>query len=819
MRTLVLVAGVLLVVAVGVFLAIGKWRNPFSRRDLPQRLGINIQQDFSGVTYTQSRGGHTLFKIHASKVVQLKQGNALLHDVMIELYGEDGARVDRIEGSEFEYDKKDGIATAAGPVEITLMRPGVAPAIKPKATPEQALGDQSKSGKLAAVAHTASRGEIHVKTSGLEFDQNSGIARTEKPLEFVLTQGSGSAVGASYDSQKGLLVLGSSVRLDTKRGGDPVELRAQHAVFERGDQICRMTEAMASYRGGTALVKEATIQFRDDGSAAELDAAKGFVLTTTAGGRLEAPAGKLLFDEHNEPKHGHLEGGVTIDSDSHGRKVHGTSPSMDMEFDSEGGLRSAHLERGVKIASDEQTESASGPVRTQRTWSSPVADIRFRNAGHGQVDLASIHGTSGVVVTGESRQGAGPVSLSRMAADDVTGTFGANSALTSMSGFGHASIEQTTPAGVRQTTSGDRLVANFAEAQAGGQKSGSSRNGPAQIQSANVEGNVVLEQRPAAKPGAAEPAALRATGERATYQGTGEWLHLTGSPHVADGGLALEADRIDVSQGSGDAFAHGNVKATWLGQEAGKASRPGQPSTENMSLGGQGPVHAIAEEAQLHQGTGEATFRGHARLWQGANSIAAPMIVLNRTKETLVARSTSVAEPVRVVLLSSEGTAQAKPGTTSGPSVIRVRGGDLKYSAAERTVVMRGGALGRVAAETTDATTTASEVELVLLPPGNHAGKDGSAAQVDKMTAHGHVVITSQGREGTGDQLVYSGESGEYVLTGTAAMPPRLTDPARGAVTGAALIFNSRDDSVSIEGGGRKTTTVTTAPRRGGSKP
>jgi len=151
--------------------------------------------------------------------------------------------------------------------------------------------------------------------------------------------------------------------------------------------------------------------------------------------------------------------------------------------------------------------------------------------------------------------------------------------------------------------------------------------------------------------------------------------------------------------------------------------------------------------------------------------------------------------------------------------VIRVRGGDLRYSAGERKVVMRGGTLGGVTAETADATTAANEVELILLPPGNHAGKDGAAAQVEQMTARGHVVITSQGREGTGEQLVYSGKTGEYVLTGTAALPPRLTDATRGTVTGEALIFNSRDDSVSIEGGGRKTTTVTTAPRRDRSKP
>jgi hypothetical protein len=42
-----------------------------------------------------------------------------------------------------------------------------------------------------------------------------------------------------------------------------------------------------------------------------------------------------------------------------------------------------------------------------------------------------------------------------------------------------------------------------------------------------------------------------------------------------------------------------------------------------------------------------------------------------------------------------------------------------------------------------------------------------------------------------------------------------MTDPARGTVSGEALIFHGRDDSVSVESGGagRKTTTQTTAPK------
>jgi len=147
--------------------------------------------------------------------------------------------------------------------------------------------------------------------------------------------------------------------------------------------------------------------------------------------------------------------------------------------------------------------------------------------------------------------------------------------------------------------------------------------------------------------------------------------------------------------------------------------------------------------------------------------------------------------------------------------VVRVRGGDLKYSDAERKAVMHAGVLGSVVAEAGTATSSSNEVELTLLPPGNHAAPDGGAAQVDRMVATGRVVLTSEGRRGTGEQLVFTSENAEYVLTGTASVPPKMTDPARGTVSGTTLTFHSRDDSVTVEGGPRKTTTETTAPRRG----
>jgi lipopolysaccharide export system protein LptA len=831
LRTMVLAAGVLLVVALGVFLGLAKFRNPFSRKDLPQRLGLNIAEEANGFVYTHEVRGHTLYKIHASKQVQLKKDGQLmlqLHDVKIELYAEDGSRVDRIEGEEFEYDPKTGLARATGPVVITLMRPRVAPAIAPKATTDRTPSDATMNSTLAAAAQSASGGEIEVRTSGLVFDRNSGAASTKERVDFALSQGSGSAIGAAYDSHAGTLVLDHAVELTTKRGEEPVTMQAQHAEFLRAGQVGSLRAVTVNYRDTVARAEAARVNFRDDGSAERLEADQGFSLVTGSGGRLAAPKGTLEFDAQNRPLFGHMEDGVTIDSIAENRNVHGSSPTMDMKFSADGELKSAHLERGVQISSEEETSETDEANRMARSWASPVVDVAFRSSGKGKTEPASIHGTGGVVVTTATQRGNGPVSPSKLAAEEVTGTFDAKGALTAMEGTGHASMEQTTVAGIRQTTSGDKLVAHLAAA-ADKSAKGSGHGQPTgskEIESATVTGNVVLEQQPAARAGAPADPATRATAGQAVYEGAGEWLHLTQSPRITNGGLQIAADRVDVSQASGDAAAHGNVKATWFGNAPGDAKpKNGTAATGgavgNVSLGAQGPAHAVASEALLDRASGQVTFQGKARLWQQGNSIAAPVIVLDRTRQTLTARGANAAEPVRVVMVSAAALAgKDNAGNTTEPSVIRVRGGDLKYSSAERKAVVHGGTAGNVVASTADANTTSSELELILLPPGNHAGRDGTSAQVDSMTSRGHVTVSSQGRRGTGEKLVYSSETGNYVLTGTAEAPPRITDPVRGTVTGEALVFNSRDDSVSIEGEGRRTTTITSVPeaRKGAAR-
>lgn len=862
LRTLVLVGGILLVAAIAIFLGAGQWKRRFLSKDLPARLGIDISQQADGVNYTQSRKGKTLFKIHAARAVQMKKdGKTLLHDVKIDLYGADGNRADTISGSEFEYDPTAGIAHAAGQVEIELMRPGVAPAIaqlKPGSTKKQVIPAQ--------VAGEITDNDIHVKTSGLTFDQNSQVASTEQRVDFALRQGDGSSIGATFESAKGHLVLDKAVELHINQKanhtGGPVTIHASHGEFTRGQQLCDLTQARADYSGGKAQTGDALIYFRDDGSVEKLDGSGGVDLLTTAGSHVTAPRGTMDFDEKNHPHHGLLQGGTRLEMNEATRQVQGSAPTAVLDFDSLGELKHAHLDQGVLFSSQQPVTSAKGgTAQLHRTWKSQTADISFaaatpspgknprqtskNNTGAiaaSKVEPRTIHGSGGVVITaetsGESSPGvAGP---SKLSADSVVAELAPGSVLSTLYGTGHAIFEQRTAQGVHQTTSSDQLDVRFEttpslKAAHPSTQSGS-RTGTQignEIASIVQVGHVVLTQDAApSHNGSAPQSPVRATAARADYDGSSQLLHLTGSPRIQNNSLDLTANAIDFSKASGDAFARGDVKASWSNSDTKSAKASGP------NLGGNGPAHAIAAEAEFHQASQEITFRSPAntpaRLWQAANSVSAPLILLNRQKQILTATADGPGSPVRTVLLSNatpKTNSSKSPGKakSSGPSIIRVRSGELHYSEGERLALFHGGSVGSVTAETSDpgsaATIISDEAEVKLLPPGVHSanqsasGSEATAASpsIDRMTSHGHVNVVWPGRKGTGEKLVYLGDDQTFTLTGTSAASPRITDQVQGNVTGSALIFHTRDDSVTVEGDGGKTVTETQAPKKHGA--
>jgi lipopolysaccharide export system protein LptA len=76
-----------------------------------------------------------------------------------------------------------------------------------------------------------------------------------------------------------------------------------------------------------------------------------------------------------------------------------------------------------------------------------------------------------------------------------------------------------------------------------------------------------------------------------------------------------------------------------------------------------------------------------------------------------------------------------------------------------------------------------------------------TGGHVERIVATGQVEMTEPGRRATGDRLVYTAADEMYLLTGTAAAPPKVVDEAQGTTTGAELRFHSGDDNVVVSGG------------------
>ena len=199
--------------------------------------------------------------------------------------------------------------------------------------------------------------------------------------------------------------------------------------------------------------------------------------------------------------------------------------------------------------------------------------------------------------------------------------------------------------------------------------------------------------------------------------------------------------------------------------------------------------------------------RQDARLWQAANSVAASTIVLDRQEQTLIAPEKNGEGRVHGVF--------ADPGSkaTGSEAVIRVDANSLQYSAAERRATFQGNVVaqqanGRLRADHADLFMTKNAV--AGAPAQRVPNPRGS---LDHMIAEGKVQVDEGVRKGEGERLVYTASDGKFVLYGHAGQPAHMADPEHGTVSGVALIFTNRGDSVEVDGGNARAVTDTQVPK------
>ena len=720
---------------------------------LKDRSGASLVRETDGFTYSQSLKGKTVFTLHAAKAFQHKDGHWVLHDVVVTLYGQHDDRVDRVYGNEFEWDENQGIARAVGEVQMDLQVPAGIAASNARSGPAAVKGDSPES--------------VHVRTSGLVFVRQFGVAATHEQVEFRYGGLTCLSKGAEFESSPSALHLLGDVRVNGVLRGEPVALTATKADLDRVMNTASFVSPVLTSKGRTAHAQGAVLHLRKDGSVERAEATGDVALDAEAR-HVKAQRLDATLSEKNEPETARLSGGVRVVDEDARHPAQGEAAETRLRFDAQGRPAEIVAAGGAHLSVRQAGENGAW---LQREMRGDQILSTFRAEGKAKPQLQQVHVVGAASMRGDSlAKVAGltkpEVRSTRITGDDLVMNFVSATArsvrVEKLHGQGHTALRQTGELAENQVSLGDSLDVVFA---ADGKQTS--------VASAVQVGHISISSLPALKPGAKKPQELStATAERAAYDGASERLELNGGVHFASGGTSMTADALGVDQKTGDADAHGNVTATLVGK-------------------GAQATHVTAQEAVLHKATQVAEFSGGSkpvRLWQEASQVEAAGIVIDQLKNTLVARP-AVGGVVRSVFAGEQVKGGSMPvGGKKGASVLRVESRGLEYSDALHQAVFTGpvridGAPGEVRGQRTVAT---------FVPAAKGAGGGGlMGGALDRVVVSGDVRLEAPGRHGTGEEVVYKAVDGSVLLTGTPGVPPRIVDAQQGTVTGNSLLFRA----------------------------
>ncbi len=681
-----------------------RYRVTNALKEMPGKIGIEIQQSAQGFTISKSEQGRTLYKIQASKAIQYRQGGrAELHDVAITLYGSDSSRYDQIYGAAFDYDPQSGDVTSKGEVQIDL-----------QANPEGGTGpDQAAPKEL--------KNPIHLKTTDLVFNQKSGDAHTSAKVEFRVPQANGSAVGVTYTAKTGLLDLRSQVHV-VLTGRTPATLTAEHGTITKEPRVVMLDRAHFFNATDKSEAEQARFYLRPDNSLDHV-VATGDVQIDTSGKQMTHTRSDQLElvmsdDTRNQTlRTAVLTGNVHSEIVSD-QPMQGDAGKAVVDFVGQNVISKVQASENVKMLQHQKPNPQNANAQDSELSAAAVdfflADGRrlksAQTLGPGQLTMRPLAPPAGqqTVIT----------------AGKFDAKFDDLGQLASAHGAPDARIVSTNPGQPDRVSTSETLDATF--------------HPGIGIETITQQGNVTYVDND-----------RKAWADRGRYTTADQMLVLTGSPRVEQGGMTTTAKTMRMNRATGDAFADSDVKSTYsdLKQQPGGAL-----------LASSDPIHVTSRNMTAHRSPSVALYTGDARLWQNANVVQAPSIEFDRDHRSVIAHD-SATQRVSTVML------QADKNGKNTPTLIT--SGRLTYQDEQRKAHFEGGVVAK-SQDSTITSDVMDVFLKPRAASGDQSKNQalGQAEKLDKIVATGQVVITQPTRRGTGDQLVYTADDDKYVLSG-----------------------------------------------------
>ena len=692
--------GLLLVVGGVYFYARKRVENAL--KEVPAKIGTEIQQSAQGFTYSHSEGSRTIFKIQASRSVQYKEGGRVeLHDVTITLYGRDSSRFDQIYGADFEYDPRSGEVVGKGEVQMDL-----------EANPEGLIHpDQATPKEL--------KNPVHLTTTNLLFSQKTGNAQTLEKVAFSLPQASGSALGLSYVASTTILTLQSQVDVSF-HGATPARLTAIHGTIAKDPRVVDLDLPRLQYGPRRCTADKGTLFLRADNTVDRILAAGNVRVESedSSSEKVESDQMELLVAEKQDAiRSATFSGNVRIEN-SGPQPVQGNAGRVVLNFTGNNVLSTVHTQDNVRMVQHQKPASASASAQDVEITASVIDFVlangrrlqRANTSGAAQVALRPVSGTGQQTLVTAGKLQAGFDDLGQLA---------------SVHGAPNAHIVSQMPGQPDRVSTSDTLDASF--------HPGSG------IDSLMQQGSVAYADGD-----------RKAWGDRATYTPADQMLVLTGSPRVVDGGMTTTSRTMRMNRATGDALADGDVKSTYSDLKA-------QPN--GALLAASDPIHVTARTMTAHSGPSVALYSGDARLWQNANVIQAPAIQFDRNHRSVVAQGTPT-QPVSTVLVQVEKSGKVTPVKITSD---RLTYTDSERKAHFEEAVQAKGADLTITSKVMDVFLQSRDQ---AISNQSITGTGAGTGKIDHIVASGQVAIVQPGRRANGDLLVYTTSDDKFVLTG-----------------------------------------------------
>jgi lipopolysaccharide export system protein LptA len=716
-----------------------QWVAHVERVKAPPPLTEDKERQSIGLTLSKGEGDRTVFTVQASKSTDLKgQDISLLEDVKVTVFGKLGDRHDVIHTQSCRWAKTNGSIVCSGNVQMDL---------------ESALDVER------ARADTKSRPNvIHVDTSAVTFQQKTGEAETTQPVKFTLPNGSGEGIGATYNSENGMLKLLKDVHIHLK-AAEPLQPTRKPAtpateVELEGSSLdmVKQTRKLVLFGPATATTSShqlttgiLTVYLDAQNRAQTLVAEPGSLNQTPQVVSLPAQQGRGPETLRADLLKADLapEGWVrTMQAEGN---VQGKSESGEMLAEHGDvamwpGVNQAKL---MTLRGNVRLNQADLKTGAPRKLTTSMLEVSYSG---GKAEVPNVMQHAETLDRGTMEWSDTQEMHSKLSADKLSADFGETGKAQHVVGTGNVETQREIKGRPTQTAT--------------------SATGEAQLDATGGWTEMTLRRNVHLKEGERSADAQQAVFVRATQTAV-----LTGQAVARDESSETKAAKIIFHQDSGDIEAEGKVRSTDFGDQ--KPAIAFSPSPSNVA----------SERMTGNSKAGRALYTGHARMWQGPSVLEANSIELLRNTRILNASG-----EVRAVFPKADSNNQK----VKDASVWHISSGTLTYWDAENRAHLE----KNVVVQSEGQRMRAPVLDLYFTRDADaKSGREGTT-QISRAVGTGGVVVEQGDRRGTAERGVYTAADDKYVLSGGT---PTLYDAGEGITTGRELTFNNADDTIIVD--------------------